>query len=272
MSAIDRFFELFKVKKPIIGMIHLLPLPGSPRYGGNLEGVIERALLDAKALEEGGVDGVLVENFGDKPFRRDRVGPETISSMTLALKSVLESVSLPAGVNVLRSDCISAIAIAAVTGAKFIRCNVFTDTMVTDQGLIMPCAWGALSYRRALGADVKIFADVLCKHAIPLVPIKLEDSAMTAAYRGLADAIIVTGPETGASPKPKDVERVKRAVPEFPVLVGSGLRPENARDLLKYADGAIVGTYFKEGGDIEGRVDVERVRNLMAVIKSMRSD
>ncbi len=269
MSRFESFYKLFNTKKPIIGMVHLPPLPGSPRYNGDMEGLIKRAVSDARALEDGGVNGLIVENYGDKPFRRDKVGPETVSAMTLVLKSVLEATSLPVGVNVLRSDCVSALAIASVTGAKFIRCNVFTDTLVTDQGIIQPCAWEVLNLRAFLKSKVMVFADVLSKHARPLVHLTIEESARAAAYRGMADAIIVTGTETGVSPDPERVKRIKEAVSDVPLLIGSGLNPDNAVTLLKHADGAIVGTYFKEKGFVENKVDTERVRTLIKTIKML---
>ncbi|HIE23686.1 MAG TPA: BtpA/SgcQ family protein [Candidatus Korarchaeota archaeon] len=269
MSRFDKFYGLFESKKPIIGMVHLPPLPGSPRYDGNLDYLIKRAISDAIALEEGGVNGLIVENYGDKPFRRDRISPETICAMTLILKEVLEATSLPTGINVLRSDCVSAMAIASVAGAKFIRCNVFTDTLVTDQGIIQPCAWEVLTLRSFLRSRVMVFADVLSKHAKPLVHVTIEESARNAAYRGGADAIIVTGIETGASPDPENVKKVKEAVPDVPVLIGSGLNPENAKILLRHADGAIVGTFFKEKGFVENKVDRERVKTLMKAIKTI---
>lgn len=270
MSRFERFQKLFHVEKPIIGVVHLLALPGSPRYDGNMDILIRRAISDALALEEGGVDGLILENFGDKPFRRERVGSETISSMTLILKQVIDSVSIPVGVNVLRSDCISAMAIATVTGARFIRCNVYTDTLITDQGLIQPCAWDVLTYRRQLDSDVMIFADVLSKHAKPLVLMNIGEAARSAAYRGMADVLIVTGTETGKSPRPEEIETAKKAVPDVPILIGSGFNPENAEKLLKWADGAIVGTYLKEGGFVENKVDKERVKRLMQVVRSLR--
>ncbi|RLG40167.1 MAG: hypothetical protein DRO05_07015 [Thermoproteota archaeon] len=260
---------LFGTRKPVIGVVHLPPLPGSPLCRQSLEELVERALKDAETLEEGGIDGVLVENYGDKPFRK-KVGPETIATMSIIVEKVVKSLSIPVGVNILRSDCLAALAVASVTGARFIRCNVFTDTLVTDQGIIEPCAWELMSYRRMLGSRVMIFADILCKHAKPLVELSPEESARNAAYRGMADAIILTGRETGLGPDPRYVERVRKAVPDVPLLIGSGFTPENAEILLKFSDGAIVGTYLKRGGVTEECVDLDRVRKLMSVVKELR--
>lgn len=263
---------LFSVKKPIIGMVHLLPLPGSPRYKGlGINNILDRAVQDAKNLEAGGVNGLIVENLGDAPYLKTKVGPETVSAMTLAVREVISAVNIPIGVNVLRNDVKAALAIAHTTGGKFIRANVFTETIITDQGIIEPTASELLRYRLCIGAEgIKVFADVHVKHGIPLGSASLEDSAKEAAYRGLADTIIVTGTRTGVAPNLKDLARVRKAVPDKPILVGSGATRENIMKLLKYTDGAIVGTSFKIRGVTENLVDVERVKAFMAIVENVR--
>jgi hypothetical protein len=264
--------EIFEVKKPIVGMVHLPPLLGSPRYGGSsFDRILERAVEDAKRLERGDVDGLIVENLGDVPYLKTNVGPETISAMALIVANVVNAVKISVGVNVLRNDVKAALAIAHIAGGKFIRANVFTDTMVTDQGIIEASAPELLRYRRYLKADaVKIFADVHGKHGTLLSPRAIEQSAMDAAYRGLADALIVTGPRTGAEPELEDLMRVKKAVPDRPVLVGSGVGKGNVAKLLKHADGAVVGTSLKVGGVVDNPVDEKRVRALIAAVKRLR--
>lgn len=264
--------ELFKAKKPIVGMVHLPPLPGSPRYGGlSFDRILERAANDAKRLERGGIDGLIIENLGDVPYSKTNVGPETISAMVLIVANVIKAVKIPVGVNVLRNDVKAALAIAHVAGGKFIRANVFTDTMVTDQGVIEASAPELFRYRRYLKADaVKIFADVHGKHGALLSPRAIEQSAMDAAYRGLADALIVTGPRTGVEPELEGLMRVKKAVPDRPVFVGSGVDKKNAAKLLKHADGAIVGTSLKVGGVVDNPVDEKCVRALMTAVKRLR--
>jgi len=264
--------ELFRVKKPIVGMVHLLPLPGSPRYEGlGLDRISERAVQDAKHLESGGVDGLTVENFGDAPYLKANVGPETISTMASIAKEVIDAVEVPVGINVLRNDAKAALAIAYAAGGKFIRVNVFTEAIVGDQGIIEACAPELIRYRRRLGAEeIKIFADVHVKHGALLIPRPIEESAMDAAYRGLADALIVTGPRTGVEPGLEDLMRVKKAVPDRPVLVGSGVSKGNVAKLLKHADGAIVGTSLKAGGVVDNPVDEKRVKALMAAVKGLR--
>src|SRR5437764_8017935 len=127
---------LFPRRPAIVGMVHLLPLPGSPRWAGSLEEVLRRAVEDARALAEGGVDGVMVENFGDTPFYPEQVPPETVAAMTRAARAVVEAVGVPVGVNVLRNDAAAALGIAVAVGARFIRVNVHTGAMWTDQGLL----------------------------------------------------------------------------------------------------------------------------------------
>jgi membrane complex biogenesis BtpA family protein len=262
--------RLFGTSKYVVGMVHLLPLPGSPRWAGKMDDVLERAVADAQALESGGVNGLIVENFGDVPFCKGRVEAHTVAAMTLAVTAVREAVGIPLGVNVLRNDSKSAMAIASVTGASFIRVNVHSGAMVTDQGLIEGEAYETMRYRRAMGAETKVLADVLVKHATPLGDQSIAQAARDTAYRGLADALIVTGAGTGEATEIEDVERAKEAVPDFPVLVGSGVHQGNVVNLLSVADGVIVGTGLKEEGIATNPVDRRRVGTLTAVVARLR--
>ena len=160
--------QIFNTTNPVIGVVHLLPLPTSARWGGSLTAVIERAEQEATALAAGGVDGIIVENFFDAPFTKERVDPAVISAMTLIVDRIKNLVVVPVGINLLRNDSLGAMAIASTINAQFIRVNVLTGIMATDQGLIEGNAHELLRYRRELGADVAILADVLVKHARPL--------------------------------------------------------------------------------------------------------
>jgi len=262
--------ELFGASKYVIGMVHLLPLPGSPRWAGGMDEVLERAVTDAHALARRGMDGLIVENFGDAPFCKDHVEAHTVSAMTLAVAAVRDAVGIPVGVNVLRNDSRSAMAIASVTGAAFIRVNVHTGAMVTDQGIVEGRACETVRYRRKLGADIRLLADVLVKHATPLGALSIEQAARDAAYRGLADAVIVTGARTGEPTEMEDVIRAREAVPEYPVLVGSGVHEGNIAKLLSVADGVIVGTSLKEGGVASNPVDETRVADLVALVRELQ--
>ncbi|MBI4610171.1 MAG: BtpA/SgcQ family protein [Candidatus Rokubacteria bacterium] len=255
--------DLFGTAGVLIGMVHLLPLPGSPRWSGSMEEVVAHALDDARALAAGGIDGLLVENYGDVPFHRGRVDAATVAAMARVVTELGRVVPLPVGVNVLKNDPQSALAVAAATGARFIRVNVHTGAVVADQGIIQPNAAATLRYRRLLGADVRIFADVQAKHGVPLAPTELEQEAKDSVGRGLADALVVSGKATGEATPLEDVKRVRSAVRDTPILVGSGVTPESVAELLSVADGAIVGTSLKRDGRLGNPVDPERVKRLV---------
>jgi uncharacterized protein len=249
----------------LIGMVHVAPLPGSPRWGGSMERVVAAALADARALIEGGMDALLVENHGDAPFTPGRVEPATVAALAVVAREV--RAALPAatlGINVLKNDARAALAVACAVGARFIRVNVHAGAVVADQGLVQADAYHTLRDRRLLGADVRIFADVGGKHATPLAPVDLEQHARDLRHRGLADGLVVSGPATGAATSIADVKRVRGAVSDVPILIGSGATPDTAAELLSIADGLIIGTSVKRDGDVAQPVDPERVRRLVA--------
>ncbi len=242
----------------LIGVVHLLPLPGSPGDAG-LDGALARAEADARAWVDGGADALIVENFGDVPFARGAVEPVTVAAMTRAVDRVRGLAGdLPVGVNVLRNDAEAALSIAHVCGAAFVRVNVHVGAAVTDQGLIQSRAAHTLRLRRRLDARVAIWADVAVKHAAPLGEIDPRREALDAVERGLADALIVTGPATGERPDLARIDAVRGAVPAARLLAGSGVTPDVATALQGRVDGAIVGTWAKR----DGRVDRERVTRL----------
>lgn len=251
--------QIFKTANPIIGVVHLLPLPTSPRWGGNLRTVIDRAEQEATALASGGVNGIIVENFFDAPFAKGQVDPAVVSAMTLIIGQVMNMVALPVGINVLRNDAHSSLAIASCVGAKFIRVNVLTGVMATDQGLIEGQAHHLLRYRRELGSDVKILADVLVKHARPLGSPNLTTAVQETIGRGLADGVILSGWATGSPPSLEDLELATAAAKGTPVFIGSGADWENISTLMQAADGAIVASSLKRHGRIEQPIDPIRV-------------
>jgi membrane complex biogenesis BtpA family protein len=220
--------------------------------------------MDYHALKSGGVDGILIENYGDTPYFKT-VNPHTITWMTKIILSL--NIDIPFGVNVLRNDAVSALAIAHATGGKFIRSNILSGVMVTDQGIIEGKAADVLRYRRTLQTDIHIFADVLVKHADPLGSPSLVHAAKDTVHRALADALIITGVETGEPPRIQDLSAVKKAVPDTLLFAGSGVTKDNINAILKYADGCIIGKTFKKEGRIENPVDKERVKSLMKKIK-----
>lgn len=256
--------------KPIIGMVHLRALPGAPNWTGSLQQVIDAALHDAETLATGGVDGIIVENYGDTPFFPAQVPPITTAALTAAVLEVRRAVSIPVGVNVLRNDAAAALAIAVATGASFIRVNVHTGAMMTDQGWISGAAHQTMRERSLFDCDVAVFADVFVKHATPPAGQSLEEAARDTWERGQADALIVSGSGTGHPTSVADVERVKAAVPDATVIVGSGVTLENVADLFRHADGAIVGTSLKTDGRADGPVSLERVKQLIDVVQKTR--
>ncbi|MEM9803447.1 MAG: BtpA/SgcQ family protein [Planctomycetota bacterium] len=249
---------------PLIGVVHLPPTPGAPGARG-MGALLERARSDALAFARGGVRSLIVENFHDAPFTKDSVAPETVAALALAVRAVgdLDGVA-SVGVNVLRNDVRSALGVAAAAGATFVRANVHTGAMFTDQGLIEGRAYETLRVRAALCPSVLLLADVHVKHATPVTGEPLEAAARDAALRGRADALIVSGSATGSAPDVARIARVRDAVGDsVPLLVGSGLTPSNAVELLGPADGAIVGTAAKSEGAVDRPVDVDRVRALV---------
>ncbi|TVR65946.1 MAG: phosphorybosylanthranilate isomerase [Gemmatimonadales bacterium] len=250
-------------------MIHLPPLPGAPGFTPSegrspLAGIVERVRRDARILVEEGVDGILVENFGDAPFHPGRVPPETVAALTLAVSAAQdEAAGLPVGLNVLRNDARSGVGIAVATGADFLRINVHTGTMFTDQGMLEGRAWETVRERERLCPSLLILADVEVKHAAPPPGVSRTDAARDLRLRGFADVLVVSGSGTGRPTDPAVVDEVRAAVTDAPVWVGSGLSPTNARELLGRAEGAIVGSALMEGGRPGGPIDPGRVRQLL---------
>ncbi len=254
---------LFAVQKPVIGMLHLLPLPGSPRYAGDFSAVGELMLRDADALVCGGVHGLMMENFGDVPFYPGRVPMQVATCMTALAAMVRQKTGLPLGINVLRNDGVTALAVAHAVGAKFIRVNVLCGARVTDQGLIQGIAHDLLRERRQLQAeDIQIFADVDVKHSAAIAQRPIADEVEDTIHRGLADALIASGAGTG---KPTDLAKLKavKAAASGAVYIGSGVTGRNIATFLDHADGFIVGSAFKRDGSANKPVDAKRVKEFM---------
>jgi membrane complex biogenesis BtpA family protein len=261
------------IPRGLIGVVHLPPMPGDPRHAGDgFLDVKRRALDDAEALARGGVNGLLLENFGSVPFskgdERHRIPPHQVALLALLAGRCKQELALHVGVNCLRNDALSAIGIAAAADLDFVRVNVHIGAYVTDQGLIEGEADRSLRYRQALGAqDVAILADVLVKHAAPLGPIAPAAATRDCLERGLADGVIVTGEATGAPLSRDLLHEVAGAARDNPVYIGSGMRPDRAEDLAPLAHGAIVGTWLKKDGRIDAPVDPARVEELVKALK-----
>lgn len=254
-----------------VGVVHLLPLPGNPRPGPGLSDVRRRAIADASALVRGGATGLIVENLGDAPFAPGPVDAATVAMMT----SIAEAVRRTApdtllGVNVLRNDPLAAMAVAAACGAQFIRVNVHVGAMATDQGIIEGRARDTLQLRRRLDTDVRIAADVDVKHAAPLAPRPLAQTAQDIAHRAMADALIVTGSGTGKAIEIAHLDAVRDAVPDEVLWAGSGVTPANIATIAERVDGIIVGTWLHEDGDIRRPIDAKRTADLADMWRAAR--
>ena len=266
------FEATFGTDAPLIGMVHLPPLPGAPKAPADgaaaIREALDRAAADARALDRGGVDGIMVENFGDAPFYPDDVPKHVVACITRAATAIEAETDLPLGINVLRNDATAALSVAAAIDADYVRVNVHTGARVTDQGVVQGTAHETVRLRDRLGVDVGVFADTDVKHSAPLAAEGYTaESFADTAERGLADAVIASGRGTGEA---MDPSALKAVVDErdahgldTPVLVGSGVRPDTVGDVLAVADGAIVGTALKAGGETTAPVDADRVAALV---------
>jgi len=262
--------DRFDADRPLVGMVHLPALPGAPRYDGDRDAIRERALADARALEAGGIDGVMVENFGDAPFYPEDVPKHVVAEMTALVGRIRGEVGVPVGVNVLRNDASAAVSVAAATGAAFVRVNVHTGARRTDQGVIEGRAHETLRLRDRLDCDVRLLADVAVKHSAPLGSTDLAIESRDLLERGLADGVVVSGSETGRAVDPGRLETVTGIAGDAgaPTFVGSGVTPETAPDLLAVADGAVVGSALKADGNPTTPVVRERVERLVGAVRT----
>jgi membrane complex biogenesis BtpA family protein len=269
----DALEEIFRRKKPIIGVIHLRALPGAPRYGGQpMREIYAAAVADARALARGGIDGVIIENASDMPFRRpENIGPETVAALTAACLEVRGAVDTPIGITCVANGVIPALAVAKAAGARWVRANQWVNAYVANEGFLNGPAPEAMRYRSAIGAaDVRIFADVHVKfgaHAIT-ADRGISEQATDAEWFD-ADVLIATGARTGSPTDPREVEAVKRGT-TLPVIVGSGLDPDQVPSIFAVADGAIVGQWLKRDGVWWNPVDPARVERLVAAVSRVR--
>ncbi|MEM2036217.1 MAG: BtpA/SgcQ family protein [Candidatus Caldarchaeum sp.] len=269
----DALKQLFKNPKPIIAMIHLPPLPGSPRYAGAaMEDIIEYALRDAELLKAGEVDGLQVENIGDYPYLKpDEIGHETTAFLAVVAREIRKATGMPVGICCLANGVIQAMAACVASGARWVRAAEWANAYIADEGFVEAIAHKALRYRANLRAyDVKVFADVHVKHGSHFIisDRPFEEQVADVEFFD-ADAIIVSGTRTGAETPLERVVKAKQAT-SLPVLIGSGLNATNAETLLKVADGAIVGSYMRKDGVFWNPVELARVKTLMSVVKKLR--
>jgi uncharacterized protein len=251
--------------RPLLGVVHLHALPSAAGHT-SMSDVINAALADADAYSRAGFDGLVIENFGDAPFRRgtvdDSVQPDVPAAIAVVADRVQQQSNLPVAVNCLRNDGMAAFGAAAAVGAKWVRVNVLTGAYVTDQGLIAGEAARLAAYRRQLHIETTLLADFLVKHAKPLVEFDVAAAARDLAERSGADGMILSGVRTGQPVDLELLDEVRNAVGRFPIWIGSGLNPDSAKELWPRCDGAIVGTYCKQEGKSTNPVDLARAQQL----------
>ncbi len=261
---------LFGRSKVVIGVVHLAPLPGAPRYeGGSIQTIYDRGLSDARAYLDGGCDGVIIENHGDVPFSKpDDIGPETAAHMSVVADRIRRELGRPIGINVLANAAIPAMAIASASGAGFIRVNQWANAYVANEGIVEGEAARAMRYRSRLRANgIKIFADAHVKHGAHAI---VADRPVEEQVRDLvffdADAVIATGQRTGHAADLDYIRHIAEAS-HLPTLVGSGVTRENVNDILGIVEGVIVASSLKYDGVWWNAVEPERVQAFMADVR-----
>ena len=252
----------------VYGVVHLKSLPGSPGNYLPLDEIIELAQEDVNNLIFGGVDGIIIENFGDTPFVKDDISKRTLASFTTVVENIEYDRNIKVGINVLRNDGISALSIAEATKADFVRINVLNNVMMyTDQGMIEGKAHEIAQFKNSLNKEIEIYADVFVKHAVPPEGSKIENHTEELIHRAGADVVIVTGDGTGHEINIEDLNKVRDIVPQGKLAIGSGVNEENIEQYLDLADILIVGTNFKVDQDVSKRVDQRSVEQLIQMIK-----
>jgi membrane complex biogenesis BtpA family protein len=256
-----------KERNVIIGMVHCLPLPGTPRYSGDSRKIIDQAVADALTLERAGVDGIIVENMGDDPFGIEMDHEQAIALAAISAL-VKEKVKIPVGIDAAMNDYRTSISICKAIGGAFVRIPVFVDTVAFSGGIIQPCARQATYFRKHLDADdVAIFADIQVKHSHMVIPsVTIEDSARMAQDSG-ADAIIVTGTRIGVETPMDIIQRAKKVV-NVPLIVASGVKESNIKQQMQVANGAIIGSSLKVGGVLSNPISFDLTNKLLDCMRS----
>ena len=264
------FRAVFGAGKPVIGMVHLGALPGTPLHDAErgLEGLVEHAARDLEALQAAGFDAVMFGNENDRPYEFD-VDTASTATMAFVIGRLRERIGVPFGVNMLW-DPMSTLALAAATGAAFAR-EIFTGAYASDMGPWTPDAARALRYRDRLGRrDLALLYNVSAEFAYSLDRRSLADRARSAVFSSIPDAVLVSGAITGEAAAMSDLEAVKRALPNTPVLANTGVKHATVVDVLRVADGCIVGSSLKVDGDTWKPVDPERATDFMARVRAAR--
>ncbi len=262
MDTLGIIHATFGVRRALLGVIHVAALPGTPESLHGVAGIAEAAAAEARVYAAAGFHGLLIENTHDRPYLKGSAGPEIVSAMAVIGQEVQRAAGLPLGVQILAGANLAAMAVAHACGASFVRVEGFVFAHVADEGVIESCAGELLRYRRAIGAgNIRVFADIKKKHSAHAITadVDLAETARAAEFFR-ADGVIVSGIATGRATDPGEVTAVSEAV-GIPVLVGSGVTPENMESLAA-ADGLIVGSSVKEGGLWSNRLDAARVQRV----------
>jgi membrane complex biogenesis BtpA family protein len=264
--------EPFKTSKPVVGVIHVGALPGTPASSLKVDELTELAVREAVMYRDGGVDGLMVENMHDVPYLRGSVGPEVVAAMSVVARAVKAESALPVGVQILAGANLESIAVAHAAGLDYVRVEAYAFAHVADEGLIQSSAAELLRFRRKIGADgVRVWADVKKKHSSHAITADVSLGETCAAVEFMrGDAVIVSGSATGEAPRAADVAEAK-AHCRIPVLLGSGVSPENVAGFYDAADGFIVGSYFKGGGLWSNTVEAARVRTMVEAVRALRA-
>ncbi len=265
-----RFRRIFGETKPVIAMVHLPPLPGAPLYNpaGGLDAILASARADLAALQAAGVDAVMFGNENDRPYEL-KVDTASTATMAFIIGRLRDDIRVPFGVNVLW-DPMATVALAAATGAAFVR-EIFTGAYASDMGMWVPDAGAAMRYRGRLGiADVAMLYNVSAEFADSLDRRPLPDRARSAVFSSIPDAVLVSGQITGEAAAMTDLEAVKRVLPTTPVLANTGVKHATVADVLRVADGCIVGSALKVGGDTWAAVDPDRAKDFMDRARAAR--
>ena len=264
--------RLFASPKPVIGMIHLAALPGTPANNLTLPQIEKLALRESKLLRDAGVHGLMIENMHDTPYLRGRVGPEIVAAMAIIGRAVKDATRLPCGVQILAGANLEAMAVAHAAGLDFIRAEGFAFAHVADEGFIQSSAAELLRFRRSIGADrVQVWADVKKKHSSHAITADVDIGETAHAVEFMrGDAVIVTGLVTGDAPQPADLLAVKKKT-QLPVFLGSGITAANLETYFAAADGFIVGSEFKRGGHWANAIDAKRVERFMAAHRRLKA-
>ncbi|HEV7890334.1 MAG TPA: BtpA/SgcQ family protein [Pyrinomonadaceae bacterium] len=264
---------LFDKRKPLVGVIHVGALPGTPRSRVGVDELTDTAVREAAVYRDGGVDALMIENMHDAPYLRGSVGPEVVAAMAVVGRAVKSETELPVGVQILAGANLEAIAVAHAAGLDYVRVEAYTFAHVADEGIIESSAAELLRFRRKIGADgVRVWADVKKKHAAHSITadVSLGETAAAVEFM-LGDAVIVTGSTTGEPPRASDVREAKSHC-RIPVLLGSGVTVENVSEFYDTADGFIVGSYFKESGLWSNTVERARVERLVNAVRRLREE